>query len=201
MIALSLIVLPLVLSFPPGLLRRLPLQERFAIPRVLDMHNPQDILYFQQNIDGKFPAILRNALHIDHDGWTDSLLKINGKELIEYDLRFSSTGAIESYECSLDEFIGGVFEGSCHEESMYLMNEDILNDRQRNGRLLDKLSLPETIFGKDLFEFFPDLIRPKLALIIGGVGARSFLHGDPYEWMGWNYLFEGQKLCMHDLHS
>ena len=174
---------------------RYPIHRHHAVPKILDMHNPQDILYFQQNIDGKLPAIVRNALHFNHEQWTDRLMSINGKSLIEYDVRYSGTGEIESYECTLQEFIGGVFEGSDHEESMYLMNEDILNDRQTNAWLLDQLSLPETIFGTDLFTHFPEQIRPKLALIIGGVGARSFLHGDPYEWMGWNYLLEGEKLC------
>jgi hypothetical protein len=46
-----------------------------------------------------------------------------------------------------------------------------------------------------MFKFFPEAIKPKSALIIGGVGARSFLHADPYAWTGWNYLIEGRKLC------
>jgi hypothetical protein len=29
---------------------------------------------------------------------------------------------------------------------------------------------------------------------VGGAGARSFLHADPYEWVGWNLLFEGCKV-------
>ena len=193
-----LTTLPLALPYPTNT-HHPPshaLLRHNAAPKVLDMHNPQDILFFQQNIDGKLPAIVRNALHFNHEQWTDRLMSINGKSLIEYDVRYSKTGEIESFECSLNEFIGGVFDGSDHEESMYLMNEDILNDREANGWLLDQLALPEAIFGEDLFAHFPEQIRPKLALIIGGVGARSFLHGDPYEWMGWNYLLEGEKLCM-----
>jgi hypothetical protein len=46
-----------------------------------------------------------------------------------------------------------------------------------------------------LFKYFPDKIRPLAALIVGGKGARSFLHRDPYDWIGWNYLFSGKKLC------
>lgn len=41
---------------------------------------------------------------------------------------------------------------------------------------------------------FLNQFGPKKALIIGGVGSRSFLHADPYEWTGWNYCFEGAKL-------
>ena len=199
LLTLSLLTtLPFALPYPTNTHRcpRHALHRYAVVPKVLDMQNPQDILYFQQNIDGKLPSIVRNALHFDHEQWTDRLMSINGKSLIEYDVRYSDTGLIESYECSLSEFIGGVFDGSDHQESMYLMNEDVLNDRQTSGWLLDQLVLPEAIFGQDLFAHFPEQIRPKLALIIGGVGARSFLHGDPYEWMGWNYLLEGEKLCM-----
>jgi hypothetical protein len=139
--------------------------------------------------------VIRNAFKIDNEEWTSNLMALNSDAAVEYDVRFAETGDIESYECTLEEFVGGLFEGSAHEESMYLMNEDLLNESEENGVLLNDLKLPRHIFGEDLFTHFPDKIRPKLALIIGGVGARSFLHGDPYEWMGWNYLFEGEKLC------
>ncbi|CAM9733218.1 unnamed protein product [Discosporangium mesarthrocarpum] len=33
-----------------------------------------------------------------------------------------------------------------------------------------------------------------MCVIVGGLGARSFLHSDPMEWMGWNILIEGRKL-------
>ncbi|CAN0445798.1 unnamed protein product, partial [Ascophyllum nodosum] len=47
---------------------------------------------------------------------------------------------------------------------------------------------------RDEFELFPSAVRPqKWCLIMGGLGARSFLHGDPMEWIGWNVLLEGRK--------
>ena len=54
----------------------------------------------------------------------------------------------------------------------------------------------QNYFGENYFKYFPSTIQPKTALIIGGVGSRSFLHADPYEWMGWNYLLEGKKLWL-----
>ena len=49
----------------------------------------------------------------------------------------------------------------------------------------------EQYFGRNLFEAFPAEVRPKDAcLIIGGRGARSTLHADPFDWMGTNYCLE-----------
>eukprot|EP00931_Biecheleriopsis_adriatica_P027007 TRINITY_DN16323_c0_g1_i2.p1 TRINITY_DN16323_c0_g1~~TRINITY_DN16323_c0_g1_i2.p1 ORF type:complete len:239 (-),score=45.46 TRINITY_DN16323_c0_g1_i2:24-740(-) len=48
---------------------------------------------------------------------------------------------------------------------------------------------------EDLFHHFPDSLRPSpLCLIMGGSGARSDLHADPFAWTGWNVLLEGRKV-------
>lgn len=66
---------------------------------------------------------------------------------------------------------------------------------KRDGNLVKPFQHPTHLFGEDFFEYFPSAIRPLQALIIGGRGSRSFLHADPYEWNGWNYLVEGKKIC------
>ena len=142
--------------------------------------------------DGKYPVILTNVFDVDNAMWTDELLTTLGEGEIEYNARHSSDGNIELYKATLNEFVSSLSENSDHDESMYLMNEDLL---QNESKLLDFLKGSKSLFGDDLFEHFPESIRPYQALIIGGVGARSFLHCDPYEWMGINYLFEGRKLC------
>lgn len=147
---------------------------------------------FQKFYDGKQPIILTNVFDIKNELWTNELLTSLGAGDIEYDVRHTSDGFIESYEATLSEFVASLSENSDHDENMYLMNEDLLRNETK---LLDFLKESESLFGKDLFQFFPDSIRPYQALIVGGVGARSFLHCDPYEWMGINYLFEGRKLC------
>ena len=152
---------------------------------------------FQKFYDGKQPIILTNVFEIKNDLWTHELLTTLGEGVIEYDVRHSSDGYIESYEATLNEFVASLSENSDHDENMYLMNEDLLRNETK---LLDFLKESESLFGEDLFQFFPDSIRPYQALIIGGVGARSFLHCDPYEWMGINYLFEGRKLCASNKH-
>ena len=152
---------------------------------------------FQKFYDGKQPIILTNVFDIKNELWTNELLTSLGAGDIEYDVRHTSDGFIESYEATLSEFVASLSENSDHDENMYLMNEDLLRNETK---LLDFLKESESLFGKDLFQFFPDSIRPYQALIVGGVGARSFLHCDPYEWMGINYLFEGRKLCASNKH-
>lgn len=152
---------------------------------------------FQNLYDGKYPIILTNVFDIKNELWTNELLSSLGEGNIEYDVRHSSDGFIESYQATLNEFISSLSDNSDHDENMYLMNEDLLRNETK---LLDFLKGSAFLFGDDLFEHFPKDIRPYQALIVGGVGARSFLHCDPYEWMGINYLFEGRKLCESPLH-
>lgn len=146
---------------------------------------------FQTIIDGKFPVILTNVFEIDNEQFTESLINKIEDELVTYDVR-NSDGEVESFECTLNDYLKSLSQhsASIHDESMYLMNEKIL---KKTSIVDQQLKLPGA-FGIDYFQYFPSKIRPKSALIIGGVGARSFLHVDPYNWTGWNYLLEGRKL-------
>jgi hypothetical protein len=135
---------------------------------------------------------LKNYFKVDNDKWTEEMMITLGDGEIEYDVRHSSDGLIESYEATFNEFLDSLPENSDHDENLYLMNEDLL---QNQTNLLEFMQTSEGLFGSDLFKHFPEKIRPYQALIVGGIGARSFLHCDPYEWMGINYLFEGRKLC------
>ena len=143
------------------------------------------------------PILLCNILtEEDSESFTYSLMKNLKNELIEYDVRRDDQ--IESYECTLEEFINTVSDNSDHDDNMYLMNEAILD---KLGKFTDKVSdilvciRENKLFGyEDMFQHFPSNIKPSNALIIGGMGARSFLHADPYDWVGVNYLFEGEKL-------
>jgi len=140
------------------------------------------------------PIVIKNVFDIDNEEWTESLLERLGDMNVEFDIRRSSDGFVETFEGTLADFVSSLLEESCHEESWYLMSETCLNE---DKELSAPLKLPERLFNKDIFQSFPKLIRPRSALIIGGEGARSFLHADPYEWTGWNYLFEGRKLCTY----
>lgn len=141
--------------------------------------------------DGKVPVLITHAFDCDHEWITGEIINRFKDNLIEYDVRQSADCLISSYEANFMDFIASLPDNSVHEDSMYLMNEDLLRNEED---LNDQFRLNEDLFEKDLFQYFPDKIRPHSALIIGGVGARSFLHADPYEWTGWNYLLEGKKL-------
>jgi hypothetical protein len=151
---------------------------------------------FQANFELSRPVVLSNVFDIDHESWTENLLERLGEKEIQFDIRKSVDSSVDTYEATLTDYISSILEESTHEESWYFMNEDILAE----DKLLNKkFSLPERLFGFDLFNYFPEEIRPKTALIVGGTGSRSFLHVDPYEWTGWNYLLEGEKLCNFQL--
>jgi len=141
-----------------------------------------------------FPTVLTHVygdLHLDD--WCKSLIERCGNTDIEYDVRFSQTGQVESYVAPFADFVAALPEQSDHDESSYLMTEDLLQRDALRG-LAAQLPHPEWLFGPDLFQHFPATVRPQQALIVGGCGARSFLHADPYEWVGTNLLLEGRKL-------
>ena len=112
-------------------------------------------------------------------------------ETIEFDIRGNLGGEVEQYESTMADFVAAMIE-SRHGASFYYMDESIMSKCAPD--LESELELPQSLFGKNYFEYFPSLIRPRSALIMGGFGSRSFLHADPYEWIGTNYLFEGRKL-------
>lgn len=103
-----------------------------------------------------------------------------------------------SFEATLGEFVEECFS-SCHDDSIFLLDEDLLVDDPASGvsELARQVAiLPAGFFPDgDMFDLFPEAIRPKKpCLLIGGAGARSTLHADPYSWTGWNYLAEGSKI-------
>lgn len=144
---------------------------------------------FQKLYEGKVPMILTNVFDFDNDCYIEELMERMFKETIEFDIRRDKE--IETYECYMEDFVGAMIE-STHAASFYFMDEQMLN-RVAPDRV-HELRFPSRLFGKNYFNYFPSLVRPKMALIMGGLGSRSFLHADPYEWVGTNYLFEGRKL-------
>ena len=159
---------------------------------------------FQELYDGKIPVVLTHAFNceIDNEAWVASLLKSKLKQRIEYDARHVvsvGTDVIDTYEAEFGEFEKSLYTKNDHYDNVYLMDENILNENMNPTP--KQFQLNESIFGPDLFQFFPIEIRPKSALIMGGCGARSFLHADPFDWSGWNYLLRGRKLCKYNHHD
>jgi len=92
---------------------------------------------------------------------------------------------------SFEEFLDLCFE-STHNRAFFLFDENLMEQR---ADLRSQLRLPVEYFGEDLFARFPPKVQPKDAcLIVGGEGARSTLHSDPFDWVGTNYCLEGSKL-------
>jgi hypothetical protein len=144
---------------------------------------------FRRLYEGRVPVVLTNVYDFDNDCYIEEVMGRMSQEMIEFDVRTDKN--VETYEASMQDFIDAMID-SRHSASFYYMDEDILT-RTASDRI-DELDLPEHLFGKDYFSYFPELVRPRSALVIGGMGSRSFLHADPYEWIGTSYLFEGIKL-------
>lgn len=59
----------------------------------------------------------------------------------------------------------------------YLLEEHLLELPQARPDLSALLEVAQDLLGVDEFQLFPPSVRPQnLCAIIGGVGARSFLH-------------------------
>jgi hypothetical protein len=160
---------------------------------------------FQRLYDGKLPVLLTNifdfddsasssSLSMSREEVTERLISLISDKTILYETRDNIEAVVNSYECNLDEYLSILSDNSDHEDSLYFMSESILQEKALRW-FDDAMRLPSGLFGINYFSYFPEKIKPRNALIIGGVGARSFLHVDPYGWTGWNYLLEGRKLC------
>ncbi|CAM9433649.1 unnamed protein product [Choristocarpus tenellus] len=142
------------------------------------------------------PAVLKGSWpNFNCEAWCNAMLEDLGETSVDFQVRRSDDGSTELFSSSLSDFLEGLQEESTHIESWYLLDEHILDLPHARTELRTGLDLPETLLLKDEFEYFPPEVRPqKLCLIVGGEGARSFLHSDPMEWTGWNLLLEGRKL-------
>eukprot|EP01038_Epipyxis_sp_PR26KG_P011706 gene11706-15671_t len=146
---------------------------------------------FQSIYDGKMPVILRNVFNnINSENWTKNLINQLFNEVIYYDSQDNTLGNVDTYECPLQEYLSIIQNYSDHSNSLYMMDENLLQKFNES----ETWKLNKNLFEENLFDIFPKSIRPNAALIIGGEGSRSFLHIDPFEWTGWNYLLEGRKL-------
>ena len=177
----------------------MPEDSSFFLGQRFDMSKEGDRATFQKDFYGKLPCVCLNSFQseVDNDLRCEGMATKLGSTMIEYDSRDQSEEdgvvSLETFECTLSEYLAEVGEGSDHLFSMYFISEDIMQLEEART-LSSSLELDSKIFGDDLFQYFPESIRPEKALIIGGVGSRSFLHADPYEWTGWNYCLEGLKL-------
>lgn len=162
---------------------------------------------FQKYYDGKIPVVIKDLFNFNHDTWLNQIFHILNNRTIEYDVRqynlHDKEAIVSSYEASFNEYIDSLYENSDHNDSMYFMDEKILqtipdeyikaitispttttSNTNTSSLLSSSTTSTNYIYEnhRDLFELFPNDIQPHAALIIGGKGSRSFLHKDPYEW-------------------
>ena len=138
------------------------------------------------------PAVLRDVwAHGDsgREDWCEAVVAQLTATEVEYQVQ---TGAgSELFTARFERFLEDVFE-STSGESAFLFDENVMTQLPH---LRGELALPDRYFGTNLFDEFPLDLRPKdSCLIVGGEGAHSTLHVDPFDWFGTNYCLEGSKL-------
>ena len=123
------------------------------------------------------------------EDWCEAMVRQLADTEVEFQLQKETHSELLS--ASFEEFLDACFE-STHNNAFFLFDENLM---EQHTDLRQQLKLPVEYFGQNLFEKFPPDLRPKDGcLIVGGEGARSTLHADPFDWMGTNYCFEGSKL-------
>ena len=130
-------------------------------------------------------ALEERQTGLGDEEWTDRLWNELGREPVEYQVKKSGPkrGGVRLYESAFEDFVTSLPTESSHASAWYLLTETLLD--KAKPPLRETHRLKEALFEADLFGLFPPAIRPKdRCLIVGGVGARSFLHADPYEWTG-----------------
>lgn len=104
----------------------------------------------------------------------------------------NSGGDVSLSDVSLHELCESAY-ASHHDDWVMLFDELLIS--QQVPQLEDNLRLDHEAFEDDWFHHFPARLQPsKSCLVIGGEGARSTLHADPFEWVGTNIALEGAKL-------
>ncbi len=155
-----------------------------------------EAMNLNSNQENVRPLLIKNLFPtVQNDEWVTTLKSKLKNEKIEYEAKRLSEDSLEVYECKFQEYMKLIEQDqSDHEDSLYFMSEQIL---EKVPQLSNSLQLPINLFENNQFNLFPPSLRPNNALIIGGSGAKSFLHIDPYEWIGTNYLVKGKKLCKY----
>ena len=160
-------------------------------PKSLQGMTPSEFAELHDH-SGSTPSVLTDVWGHGNEGreeWCDAVAAQLADKDVEFQLQQRSHS--ELLEGTFEEFLECVFE-STYDSAFFLFDENLMT---AHADLRSKVALPESYFGYNYFETFPEDLRPKdSCLVVGGEGARSTLHADPFDWMGTNYCLEGSKL-------
>lgn len=153
------------------------------------------------------PILIENVLSREEcEGICGTIMQELGDEYvsIQRKVRYLEDDEIqietEIAEDTLMNAFGYMFE-SHHDDAFFCFCEGLLHKYEglekvrkilHNAR--ESLFVNEECQDRDLFEFFPEDIRPSDCVVIAGEGATSTLHRDPYTWTGTSLCLEGRKL-------
>lgn len=185
----------LVTDMPPdrqGGAERTPLQR--VVPRLnaAEISRPE-----LEELVRRGPVLLTKAIEgLETKAWCRDLMRAMHREPLAYQQQRAGPWDLLMHESTLRGFMREVLPRSSHEDPRFLFDEDFLARKPAQAaRLSERLSLPKRLFGENWFEHFPEHLRPAPCCIVGaGIGARSTLHRDPFEWTGTSMCLWGSKI-------
>ncbi len=112
---------------------------------------------------------------------------------------------IDIFHLELGQAFGYMME-SHHDDAFFCFCEGLLDESDKLKDVRKKLQdAKEQLFlqhssrsdneeEEDLFEYFPEGVKPKDCLVVAGEGATSTFHRDPFCWTGTSLCVEGTKI-------
>lgn len=165
--------------------------------------------YLHRHEDGYFfetPVLIERVLSVEQSEiFCNDLIISAGKQKIDMQHKFFDeigNSQTEIIQCTLENALEYMME-SQHDNSFFCFCEGLMDDyphlnlRNVKERLFQEcsdLSLDKDTFKRDVFDFFPDCVRPSDCVVIAGEGATSTLHRDPFTWTGTSICLEGTKV-------
>jgi hypothetical protein len=198
LLSILLLHLPNVLSFNIGHVNKVD-KSKFDP----DKH------YYHFHDDGtpyETPVLIEKVLSLQEcDEICNGLLHEVGQELVDLQHKFveeeSEKVQTEMIKCHLQDAFSYMMESE-HGDSFFCFAEGILDEHEHlNPRYTKEClfqgcgvsSLNSDVFKRDIFDFFPNEVKPSDCLVISGMGASSTLHRDPFLWTGTSICLEGTK--------
>ena len=167
------------------------------------------VSFDEQDLFYETPVLVEKALSDKCELITDQLLQSADDLKVTVQRKTKHTSKVRGnkqqsttklYECSFNQAVDLMMQ-STPDDCFFCFSEGLLNnghdgqekDMEEIVSILD--SSKERLFNDcDLFQSFPDEIKPSDCVILAGEGATSTLHRDPFSWTGTSLCLEGSKV-------
>jgi hypothetical protein len=211
-----IIAIPLVLHFDSvyGLSIRTKVHR---VPKIDKAQFDQNVHYYHSHETNgnpyETPVLVMNALSKEGCGEISTkILQELGENIVDLqrkvrvlDEHDNEQTETEILDLELEQAFGYMME-SQHDDAFFCFCEGLLDGNNNLESVRKTLQhAKESLFAKDLsqsandqksdlFEHFPENVKPSDCLVVAGEGATSTLHRDPFCWTGTSLCVEGTKI-------